>query len=814
MVTKETVYGNTEFQGGEAKHRASNDTEFSNPELLNTGLDHTVSKSKGKDNDKPVFDEQTLGKLLEAAYVVQEHNHEERKRELNLEFTREFESAEARQTKSPAPRPAVVNAQVVKTQEEAASADNSVQALAPIVETQQQIQARHLELEPALALIAERAAAITKAGGAAILLIQNHQGQNHKDRDAEAVCRAASGSHAPALGDAMALNQSLSSSCLRSGDVVRCADVNADFLLDLEQCQRRGITALIAVPIYHDGQIAGALEVYFSRANSFAEAQVHATQLMAGLAAEALARDAQRSMKKSLAAERASMLDALEKLQPNLAALAETSLANLSSSDRVSHDRPTGDPSAAGYAAGRGQEAKNQPVVPASLSADAVGCRKCGHEMMEQEQFCGKCGSPRSGDYEAPSMQTKVAALWLMQQVNQDNAHLDHADKNQADSNGARHDSRPEPIAAAPNSASIARAAAAPQGSTPAGNGKSESSNAVPDAPAANSSQPSPSPDFSLQNFTLQELGLPEMRMFAKPETLDAHAAAKIDGAVQPTADEPLANEPFPELHDSSGLQNHPLDDARLLAANLHEEPPAASGTLKKYLRYASLHEATKAPAIHDDSDQDNSGEAPLQQGHIAEDFSGSENEELVSQHPELAAQSEEEENSDPDHALIKAGGMTWTSAANARDFLQQMAGSRKPSSLSRFWKARRGDIYLAVAVLLVAGVIRWGIWSNHSVSANHTGPAPAGAQTHTEPTPDADLTPFDKILISVGLADPPAAPEDRGNPEVKVWIDSQSALYYCPGEDLYGKTPKGKFTSQRDAQLDQYEPAARKPCN
>jgi hypothetical protein len=39
------------------------------------------------------------------------------------------------------------------------------------------------------------------------------------------------------------------------------------------------------------------------------------------------------------------------------------------------------------------------------------------------------------------------------------------------------------------------------------------------------------------------------------------------------------------------------------------------------------------------------------------------------------------------------------------------------------------------------------------------------------------------------------------------------TALYYCPGADLYGKTPGGKFTSQQDAQQDQFEPANRKAC-
>jgi hypothetical protein len=75
-------------------------------------------------------------------------------------------------------------------------------------------------------------------------------------------------------------------------------------------------------------------------------------------------------------------------------------------------------------------------------------------------------------------------------------------------------------------------------------------------------------------------------------------------------------------------------------------------------------------------------------------------------------------------------------------------------------------------------------------------------------------LTWYEKFLVSIGLAEAPPAPVYMGNPDVKVWVDLQTALYYCPNADLYGKTPKGKFTTQQDAQLDQFEPAYRKACD
>ena len=164
----------------------------------------------------------------------------------------------------------------------------------------------------------------------------------------------------------------------------------------------------------------------------------------------------------------------------------------------------------------------------------------------------------------------------------------------------------------------------------------------------------------------------------------------------------------------------------------------------------------------------------------------------------------------------IHAGGGSdsapaWSSAATTLDFLERLTVAKDPGAWVQFWNSRRGDIYLAIAVVLVLGVIRWGIWSNHSVSA--TG-SPTVSAAHRRAAPDADLSLFDRILVELGLAEAPEPPVYKGNPRTQVWVDLNTALYYCPGADLYGKTPKGRFSSQRDAQLDQFEPAYRKACD
>ncbi len=152
-----------------------------------------------------------------------------------------------------------------------------------------------------------------------------------------------------------------------------------------------------------------------------------------------------------------------------------------------------------------------------------------------------------------------------------------------------------------------------------------------------------------------------------------------------------------------------------------------------------------------------------------------------------------------------------WTSAQSARDYLQQVAGDTHRTGLTAFWNNHRGDLYLAVAVLVVLIVLRFGLWSNRPVNATRKTPT-ATSSVHKPAARELPL--FDRVLIHLGLAEPPPLPEDKGNPSTAVWVDLQTGLYYCPNADPYGKTPKGKYTSQRDAQLDQFAPAYRKVCD
>jgi hypothetical protein len=104
-----------------------------------------------------------------------------------------------------------------------------------------------------------------------------------------------------------------------------------------------------------------------------------------------------------------------------------------------------------------------------------------------------------------------------------------------------------------------------------------------------------------------------------------------------------------------------------------------------------------------------------------------------------------------------------------------------------------RANLYLGVAVFVAAIALLW--------------PAVDAPRR-------AALGPWERTLVTLGIAE---APEPvvhlQGDPGIQVWVDPHSALYYCPGEEQYGTTANGRFSSQREAQMDRFQPASRSAC-
>ena len=515
-----------------------------------------------------MLDEESFTQLLSAAYVMQEHQRQ-------------------------------ITSRVAPT--------DLTQILTQIVETQHQIRGRQLPTSVALELIADRLQKLSGAAGASIALLQ-------KD---EVHYKAGSGTAAFLVGCQMDVDASLAARCLKAGEVLRSVQALSDKRLDAILRERLQARSVLAVPVFLEGKIAGAVELYFSEANAFGEGDVRACELMAGLVTEVMTQALQEELKQELATERASVLTALEKLKPQLQKLAS-------------------EPAAL-------KETTNSPRERVEPSQVQV-CRACGNSFVGNESYCGVCGASRaSGKYPGTDLQSKWATLWE-RQVSKGEVSLDRA-----------------PI--------FRRAAAAADGA---------------------------------------------------------------ESQVSRVNDEPEADISW-ESQSSSQLEEEPRAETEQETTSL-----------------------TRWPS-------------------------------------ELPALPQEEE---PSETLEPA----W-------------AGSR----IEPILQEHAGDIALGLAGLVLLVAVIWGLSVHRSSSPQTSAGTQVAGQTrsvrHKPRAREPQLTLLERALVSLGLAEAPPAAADLGNPDAKVWVDLSTALYYCQGDNLYGTTPKGKFTSQFDAQQDAFEPAYRKVC-
>ncbi len=135
-----------------------------------------------------------------------------------------------------------------------------------------------LDADGALAMIAERARAMTRADGSAIIVAGAFW----------YVCRASSG-RAPAPGTPAAADSSLTGECLRLGVTVTCRDTAEDERVNAMACEQLKVRSIAVVPILVEGHVYGAVEVLSSKAEAFTERDVARVEQLAEIASGVLA---------------------------------------------------------------------------------------------------------------------------------------------------------------------------------------------------------------------------------------------------------------------------------------------------------------------------------------------------------------------------------------------------------------------------------------------------------------------------------------------------------------------------------------------
>jgi hypothetical protein len=293
---------------------------------------------------------------------------------------------------------------------------NPTEALAQIVETQEFLRSQAVDLQSAANVIVERLQKITHATGVAVAVVREHRLE---------YC-AATGDASSLAGSSLPLDSSLSS----------------DGRLTTEFSREHGDKPSIALPLHHEGNLAGLLEIRFADADSIQEPEMRSCQLMAGLMTEAIARAADKEWRQTLAAERAAMLEALERIKPQLERLAVEP-----SKDVI---QPVVGPVERIVEPVRENEESLIPLPRSEASAKSgreTVCPQCGYQFGEQELFCGRCGSARPTGASAASLsspassagdlQSKWASMWHLQQAAENKPHEEANNDNEETEGGS-----------------------------------------------------------------------------------------------------------------------------------------------------------------------------------------------------------------------------------------------------------------------------------------------------------------------------------------------------------------------------------------
>src|SRR5436190_8483943 len=171
-----------------------------------------------------------------------------------------------------------------------ASPVDYIQSLSAIGAVQRSIATDEVDVDGAMAMIADHARNVANASGAAIGLLE---GDN-------LVYRAGSGGAASYIGRYVKAALSVARA---SGEILRVENTQTDARIEAAICRQFGAKALLIVPICRGRAVAGAMEILFGDAHAFQDREVRTYQLMAGLVAEAISRAAQLELEKALVAE-------------------------------------------------------------------------------------------------------------------------------------------------------------------------------------------------------------------------------------------------------------------------------------------------------------------------------------------------------------------------------------------------------------------------------------------------------------------------------------------------------------------------------
>jgi hypothetical protein len=228
-------------------------------------------------------------------------------------------------------------------------------------------------------LVADCLRRLTKADGVSVCLIVNGYLRP----------TACSGTAAKLSGGAVASNSLVATERLRNGRAFQSANACSDIRLGPSLCVELQIGSLLAFPIERQNEIAGLIELRWTKADAFSDGDERICQLTADLMSEVL--EAENG-----------------KVNPQVADSVQATAARNPVAETA---RPAPESEA--------QDLElSVPVIPdVQVSAADHACRVCGKALNGDLSFCGNCGMVSSPSDNG--MQGKWASMWFMQQAQQ-----------------------------------------------------------------------------------------------------------------------------------------------------------------------------------------------------------------------------------------------------------------------------------------------------------------------------------------------------------------------------------------------------------
>lgn len=151
----------------------------------------------------------------------------------------------------------------------------SAEKLMKVIDIQAELARQGMRLNSVMQTIVEEVLLLLDADGAVVELVEGD----------ELVYRAVSGIVESYLGFRLPVSDSLSGTCVRTGEILLCEDSELDERVNLEACRKIGLRSMIVFPICFENKTVGIIKALSKQPNKFEQSDIALVGMLSGVIA-------------------------------------------------------------------------------------------------------------------------------------------------------------------------------------------------------------------------------------------------------------------------------------------------------------------------------------------------------------------------------------------------------------------------------------------------------------------------------------------------------------------------------------------------